>query len=99
MKKISSSLRDGGASSHEGAADVSSDSEGRRSRAVGLSGTAEKGKEVRPSADRMRIGVDPFRQGGRVGRDQRRRLYGKPAERALVVAAAGGRGRRAFAVS
>jgi hypothetical protein len=63
----------------------SSDGEGRCPGAVGLSGTAEKSKEVRSSADRLRIG-DPFRQRRNVGGDESHGLSGEAAERTLIAA-------------
>ena len=45
-------------------------------------------KEVRPGADRLRIDIDPFRQGRNVGRDERHGLSGEAAKRTLVAAMA-----------
>jgi hypothetical protein len=66
----------------------SSDSQRRRSRAVGLCGTAEKSKKVRPSADCLRIRVDPFRERRSVGGDESHGLSGEAAEGTLVAAMA-----------
>ena len=66
----------------------SSDSEGRRSRAVGLSGTAEKSKKVRPSADCLRIRLDFFRQRRSVAGEESHGLSGEAAERTLIAATA-----------
>ena len=63
-----------------------SDCEGRRPGGIGLDGIGGKNVAARRRADRMRVAVEPVRQGRQVGRDKGHGLRGEAAERALVAA-------------
>ena len=66
----------------------SSDCEGRRAGAVRLDGPAGNAPRSGAAPMRAAVGVEPLRQGGSVGRDERHGLRGEPAERTLIAAMA-----------
>jgi hypothetical protein len=73
-----------------GAANLSSDVEGRGSGAVRSRGAGGNGDRTGPGADRVRIALDALRQRRRVGREESHGPHKRAAERALVAAMAGG---------
>ena len=72
---------------------------GWRAGAIEVAGSDGNGVALGSNRDISACGVDRRRQSRRVRRNQRRRLRGKPAERALIVAMAGRRERRALVVA
>ncbi len=75
-----------------------SDGEGRRAGAVSLSGAGGNGAAFGRGPKDAAGGVEPHGQGGKLRRNQRRRLQPEPAKRTLIVAMADGGGWRALAV-
>ena len=76
-----------------------SDCEGRAAGAVAVLEAEGKDPWLRTAVKGSGRGVKSHGQSGKLRRDQRRRLRGKPAERALVVAVPGGGQRSALAVN
>src|SRR5271166_315284 len=78
--------------------EIFSDGEGRRAGAIEVGESNGDEVALRSRPDTLASGVEPRRQSGKLRRDERRRLRGKPAEPALVVAMARRHDRRALVV-
>ncbi len=78
--------------------EIFSDGEGRRAGAIEVAESDRNEVALGSGHDSLASGIEPRWQGGKLRRDERRRLRGKPAERALIVAMTRRRDRRALVV-